>query len=222
MRVLLNTKKRKPNQNKTKQLWVFSFFPMSLLWSKMNECKVKPAKLRSSLLFNTDTHSYDQTPIFVSPLALHPESMGCFSLYPDNSMEKTPLLMVPSISPKEYGAEFLILFPNTEKINCVIPKLLLGLLYPISNIQYNMYNIVIMYSDNRDGNKEKFKLPRNESLIHALKTSNHKNKILKETLMSSLIKEYNLASKVYKISSIFPAEVWISKIQKVNLKGHMP
>lgn len=66
-----------------------------------------------------------------------------------------------------------------------------------------MYNIVLMYFDHRDGNKGKFKLLRNGVLIHSLKMSNHKNKFLKEMLMSSLIKIYNLASKVYKYTVFF-------------------
>lgn len=66
-----------------------------------------------------------------------------------------------------------------------------------------MYNIVLMYFDNRDGNKGKFKLLRNGALIHSLKTSNHKKKILKEMLMSSLIKIYNLASKVCEYTVFF-------------------
>lgn len=52
-----------------------------------------------------------------------------------------------------------------------------------------------MYFDSKDANKSEvkgnFKLLRNRALFYSLWTSNHKNKILKETLMSSLTKVCN-------------------------------
>lgn len=163
-------------------------------------------------------------------LCLFALSLWAISVYTPRLARKRPRHQCGSTH-RDCDYNFLFRSQIQRKRNCVMPKLcysqILALMYPISNRQYNMYNIIWIYFDNRDGSarevKGNFKRLGNGVLFHLLRLSNCQYKTLKETLTSCLMKVYNLASKVYKYIEFFlQKKSWLGRIQNVNIKGHKP